>query len=215
MWLKIIYLGIIVLILVAPLVFDKKLKVEGGSLAQIMSKLTLENTPRLVLRPYQKWKGPKADERLNQMLAESIVLLKDLGCPISDSICPEVLLTGTHCFYGRCCPKGSLKKYTEYDYYIEISGYTLKNTEKSLRNTLIHELIHTVPGGLSHRGTWKRWADYVSEKTGYVIKCCEGDETAHDRARLERYEAPSTGAERKNKKATRNYCKNLRIPITL
>ena len=215
MWQQIIGLILIVLILAAPLVFDKKLKVEGGSLAQIMSKYTLDGNSRLVLRPYQKWRGPKTDARINQMLAESIVLLKGLGCPISDSICPEVVLTGTHCYYGRCCRKGSLKKYTEYDYYIEISGHTLQNTEKSLRNTLIHELIHTVPGGLSHRGAWKKWADYVSEKTGYIIKRCEGDETAQDQARLGRYETPSTGAERKNKKATKNYCKNLRIPITL
>lgn len=35
-----------------------------------------------------------------------------------------------------------------------IPGFTINNTERSLRNTLIHELIHTVPGGLSHTGGW-------------------------------------------------------------
>ena len=95
-----------------------------------------------------------------------------------------MILTGTHCNYGRCCRKWSLKKYTEYDFYIEISGHTLQNTEKSLKNTLIHELIHTVPDGLCHTGEWKKWAKYVSEKTGYNIKRLDGDETEEDYARL-------------------------------
>ena len=58
-------------------------------------------------------------------------LMKELGVPISENICPEVTLTGSHCSYGRCCRKGSLKKYNEYEFYIEISGHTLGNTEKS------------------------------------------------------------------------------------
>ena len=130
------------------------------------------------------WKGPKTDARINMMLAECIELMKELGVPISDSICPEVILVGTHSYYGRCNPKGSLKRFTEFDYYIEISGHTLQNTEKSLRNTLIHELIHTVPDGLCHTGEWKKWAKYVSEKTGYNIQRLSCDETEEDYARL-------------------------------
>ena len=130
------------------------------------------------------WKGPKTDARINRMLAECIELMKELGVPISNSICPEVILVGTHSYYGRCSSKDSLKRYTEFDYYIEISGHTLQNTEKSLRNTLIHELIHTVPDGMCHTGEWKKWAKYVSEKTGYNIKRLDGDETEEDYARL-------------------------------
>lgn len=130
------------------------------------------------------WKGPKTDARINRMLAECIELMRELEVPISDSICPEVILVGTHSYYGRCNSKGSLKRYTEFDYYIEISGHTLQNTEKSLRNTLIHELIHTVPDGMCHTGEWKKWAKYVSEKTGYNIQRLSGDETEEDYARL-------------------------------
>ena len=145
--------------------------------------------PRPQPKPRKKrtsyaWKGPKTDARINRMLAECIELMKELGVPISDSICPEVKLVGTHSYYGRCNPKGSLKRFTEFDYYIEISGHTLQNTEKSLRNTLIHELIHTVPDGLCHTGEWKKWAKYVSEKTGYNIQRLSCDETEEDYARL-------------------------------
>ena len=145
-----------------------------------------EPTPQPTRKPRvsYKWNGPKTDARINNMLAECRMLLKDIGVPISDSICPEVRLTGSHANYGKCCSKGSLKRYTDYDYYIEISGHTLENTEKSLRNTLIHELIHTVPGGLCHTGEWKKWAKYVSDKTGYNIKRLDGDETFEDYQRL-------------------------------
>lgn len=137
-------------------------------------------------RHYRKWTGPKTDARINQMLAECIILLTDLGVPIAQSICPEVRLTGTHCYFGRCCRKGSLKQYNSYDYYIEISGHTLQNTERSLRNTLIHELLHTVPDGLCHTGEWKKWAKFVSGKTGYKIqRIGGGDDTPEDIERLE------------------------------
>lgn len=114
--------------------------------------------------------APKTDARINQMLAECTALLKELNVPISSSVCPTVKLIGTRRTLGRCCAKGSRKKYTEYDYYIEISRYTLNNPEKSIRNTLIHELLHTVPDGMRHTGAWKKWAKYVSQKTGHTIQ---------------------------------------------
>lgn len=130
------------------------------------------------------WKGPKTDARINRMLAEGIELMKELGVPISDSICPVVRLNGSRCRYGSCYDRGARKAYTEYDFYIEISGHILQNTEKSIRNTLLHELLHTMPEGYDHRGEWKKWAKYVSEKTGYNIKRLDGDETEEDYARL-------------------------------
>lgn len=151
----------LILILVAPSLMMKEVNspsVQDG---------TRNNKPR---KSYQRWKGPKTDERINQMLKESIVLMKELGVPISESICPAVTLTGAHTYIGCCCPKGSRKKYNEYDYNIEISGFALKNTEKTLRNILIHELIHTVPDGLRHTGEWKKWAKYVSDNTEYKIQ---------------------------------------------
>ena len=132
MGLKILLLLVIVFICLFPILYDPK------------------PTPKRK-SAYKSWKGPKTDERINKMLAECSELMKELGVPISENICPEVTLTGSHCSYGRCCRKGSLKKYTKYDFYIEISGLTLGNTEKSLRNTLIHELLHTIPNAHYHK----------------------------------------------------------------
>ena len=169
---KVILIVIVSLLLIAPAILSGKLKPKEGS----------PMPPDRM--PYRRWKGPKTDERINRMLQECAALLRELGVPISDSICPEVVLTGSRTHYGMCSPKGSLKKYDKYDFYIEISGYTLDNTEKSLRNTLIHELIHTVPGGLCHTGEWKKWAEFVSERTEYNIRRLEGDKTSRDEERL-------------------------------
>ena len=172
MILKIITLLLVLLVVMAPVWFDP-----GRPIGQPIAR---ERRPRI---PY---KGPKTDARINRMLAESIALLKELGVPISDSIAPEVRLVGARSFYGQCCPRGSLKRYehSEYEFNIEISAFALDNTEKSLRNTLIHELLHTVPGVSGHTGEWKKWAKYVSERTGYHISRFIGDDTDQDRRNL-------------------------------
>ena len=121
-------------------------------------------------KPSAKKKNPKTDPRINKMLAECTALLKELNVPISSSVCPTVKLIGTRRTLGRCCKREGSKSHSEYEYYIEISRYTLNNPEKSIRNTLIHELLHTVPDGMCHTGEWKKWAKYVSQKTGHTIQ---------------------------------------------
>ncbi len=175
MWIKAVLLIILCIIGLLPVMFNERLKVEDNS--ELRHRI-LRDPPKV------RWTGPETDARINRMLAESIALMEELGVPISKSICPQVRRNGSRYYFGLCCPKGSRKKYSEYDYYIEISGFTLENSEKSLRNTLIHELIHTVPGGLCHTGEWKRWADYVSDNTEYHIQHYDGDKKGRDWERL-------------------------------
>ena len=129
MGLKILLLLVIVLICLFPILYDPK-----------PSKP--QPKPRQKRQSYA-WKGPKTDVRINRMLAECIELMKKLEVPISDSICPEVRLTGSHIYYGKCCLKGNLKIYTEYDYYDSIfisllgrRSYIRK--EKTVCKYLIH-----------------------------------------------------------------------------
>ena len=180
---KIVLLSVLALLLVLPILLDKQL-FAGSSANHYPELLRLQEKYGNRL---SRWQGPGTDARINRMLAECIDLMNGLGVPISKDICPEVVLTGSRSHYGRCCAKGSRKKYDQYDYYIEISGHTLGNSEKSLRNTLIHELIHTVPGGLCHTGEWKKWASFVSEKTEYTIQHYDGDKTWKDQDRLRGY----------------------------
>ncbi len=166
MLLKILLVLVVFLVVCAPLLFGERLKVKP------------EDVTKWTPPVYKRWTGPKTDERINRMFAESIALMRGLNVPISDSICPTVGLTSSHSYFGRCCPRkmsGKRSKY-QYDFYIQIPGWTLNNSEKNLRNTLIHELIHTVPGGLCHTGQWKKWAKYVNERTDYHIQRCGGDD---------------------------------------
>ena len=164
MWftLTIILLSALCIILIRPSLFET-----GNDTVNRTRRNTHKQNPA---KPSNKWDGPKTDTRINQMLAECITLLKNMNVPISNSICPTVKLIGSRRTLGRCCAKGSRKKYTEYDYYIEISGHTINNPKKSLQNTIIHELLHTVPHGMCHTGEWKKWAKYVSQKTGHTIQ---------------------------------------------
>lgn len=46
----------------------------------------------------------------------------------------------------------------------------------SLKNTVIHELLHTCKNGYGHKGAWKRLADRVNTAYGYNIKRCSSEE---------------------------------------
>ncbi len=171
MWftLTIILLSALCIILIRPSLFetDKETYTVNGPNRNKPRQKGPTHKPTLnPAKPINKWDGPKTDPRINKMLAECTALLKELNVPVSSSVCPTVKLIGTRRTLGRC----RLQKNSEYNYYIEISRYTLNNPEKSIRNTLIHELLHTVPHGMCHTGEWKKWAKYVSQKTGHTIQ---------------------------------------------
>ena len=156
--LKILLLVIICPVPLLPLFLHEKLKVdreEPGVRRRKTAPL------RTVL---------KTDPEANRMLGESIATLTGLGVPISGSISPVVVLSRSHNTLGECCQRGCRANQTDYDFVIVVSRFTLEGSEHLIRNVLFHELIHTVPGGLCHTGQWKKWAKYVSEKTGYRIQ---------------------------------------------
>lgn len=43
------------------------------------------------------------------------------------------------------------------------------NSEKGLKQTIIHELLHSCKGGMGHKGEWARLASIVNRKLGYNI----------------------------------------------
>lgn len=47
-----------------------------------------------------------------------------------------------------------------------------ESNEDEVMNTLIHEILHTCKGGMTHKGEWKRLADYVTTNTRYNITRC-------------------------------------------
>lgn len=69
--------------------------------------------------------------------------------------------------WGRCKKVNGV-------FEIEISDRLLdeQNDESGLENTIIHELLHTVPGCMNHGPNWKRMADKVYAAYGIEIKRC-------------------------------------------
>lgn len=63
-------------------------------------------------------------------------------------------------------------------YYININADLLdESTDLSgLKSTIIHELLHTLPGCLNHGATWNSYASKVNRELGYNIKRCSSDE---------------------------------------
>lgn len=66
---------------------------------------------------------------------------------------------------------------TEYDEYglcfsINISAILLTDEapEKGLKETVIHEILHTVKNGMCHTGEWLKWVEVVNDCYGYHIK---------------------------------------------
>lgn len=67
---------------------------------------------------------------------------------------------------------GVCKKTGDY-YIIEIASSLLDERtplKEGLKNTLVHEILHTCRGCMKHTGRWKQYADRMNAAYGYQIK---------------------------------------------
>ena len=113
-------------------------------------------------------------DQLNQWLQEETDHLIALGLPVSPDICPEIRFSKATSWYGQC-RQNYVYGGKRYKYVISISVYHAQSNERAIRNTLIHELIHTCPGCLNHGPKWKAYAQMVESRYGYSIRRSGGD----------------------------------------
>lgn len=124
------------------------------------------------------------------LLQIGIRMLKKINIPISDSIDPKITFSKSRSAYGKChhSRRNEFQRKhgvnTGYIYRIEISRYTLGSSQKSVINTLLHELLHTCKDCMNHGPLWKSYASKVNLHYGYDIKRCDGDKSQEDRMRL-------------------------------
>ena len=63
--------------------------------------------------------------------------------------------------FGQCCGKKD----------INISSWLLEiGTDKDIKNTIIHEILHTFEDTVGHKEKWKYYANYVNDRTDYNIE---------------------------------------------
>lgn len=69
------------------------------------------------------------------------------------------------------CTKLEKKIGNEPTFEIQICKTLLEenNDESGLLTVIIHELLHTCKGGMTHKGKWKYYADIVTSKLGYTL----------------------------------------------
>lgn len=113
-------------------------------------------------------------EQLNQWLREEQDNLVAIGVPISSHICPEIRLSKATSWYGQC-QQNRVYQGKRYPFVISVSAYHLQSSERAIRNTLLHELLHTCPGCLNHGPKWKAYAALVQKQLGYNIVRAGGD----------------------------------------
>ena len=126
-------------------------------------------------------------DQVNQWLLEEWHNLKKLGVPVSQEICPEIRFSKATSWYGQC-QQNRVYKHRRYRFGISISEYHLQSSERAVRNTLIHELLHTCQGCLNHGPKWKYYADLVQREMGYKILRCGGDKDRNDAIEVARQE---------------------------
>lgn len=100
---------------------------------------------------------------LDGLMAELGRELKELGVPVSNRLLPGVKVNTRAKRRLGCCFYQSGK------YWIEVSQSLLDN-EEVLRQTLVHELLHTCPKCRDHGPQWKAYARLVNERMGYRIE---------------------------------------------
>ncbi len=104
------------------------------------------------------------EKEVNDLMQELSLALRELGIPVSRAIRPEVAINSRARRRNGCCyhqADGSCR--------IEVSRRLLEEP-KLLRQTLVHELLHTCPGCMNHGKRWKAYAERANAAMGLSVQ---------------------------------------------
>ena len=81
--------------------------------------------------------------------------------------------------WGQCCTEVNATNWCDKVFSINISDRLLADdvSDVATKNTIIHELLHSCEGGMTHKGNWKKLAEKVNYYyPQYNIKRCTTSE---------------------------------------
>lgn len=105
------------------------------------------------------------NENIKRLITDCLQELAALDVPVATSIYFREAKGRT--YYGTCYQGRRTKRYADYDFVISVNRYL--TTEKAFKETIIHELLHTIAFKSGHKGKWKAYADYVNSRTDYNV----------------------------------------------
>lgn len=122
-------------------------------------------TAPLVLKMcgYGEGEGLMEQGELDALMAGLQARLRGLQVPVSDKILPGVQVNARAKRRLGCC------FFRQGAYTIEVSAGILQSPAL-LKETLLHELLHTCPGCRDHGPLWKRYAEIVNQALGTSIQ---------------------------------------------
>lgn len=110
---------------------------------------------------------------LDSMLSRGIEMLKSIDVPVSDSVNPHIKVISSPYVFGLHQDREDLGDNVNmpYDHLICISAAVLGNSKRSIMNTILHELLHTIPGCSHDNGgeLWLKYANEVNSRFGYNL----------------------------------------------
>lgn len=100
----------------------------------------------------------------DKLLIEVMAEARALGIPISTQIEPGVIINRRAATRFGCC------KLQKGRYTIEVAETVAWGPEKSCREVLAHELLHTCWGCRNHGARWRGYAERMNRAYGYAIR---------------------------------------------
>ena len=103
-------------------------------------------------------------EKIDLVLKEVIRKAREINIPVPDIISDKVIVNKRPKKRFGCCRK------KDGMFFIEISEFILKCSDKKIEEVIAHEVLHTCPGCYEYGKKWKEFADNMNRKYGYNIK---------------------------------------------
>ena len=101
------------------------------------------------------------NQKLKRLVKESEKELRDIG--LGDKLKTDINYTINYRAkkrLGQCCGKNS----------INISSWLLEiGLDHDIKNTIIHEILHSFDDTIGHKEKWQYYARYVNNRTDYNI----------------------------------------------
>lgn len=118
------------------------------------------------------------NQKLQRLAKESEKELRDIGLGkmLKDNIRYTINYRAKKRL-GQCCNKKD----------INISSWLLEvATDHDIKNTIIHEIIHTFKDTIGHKAKWQYYANYVNSRTNYNITRLANVGEIYENAKVQR-----------------------------